>query len=580
MFARNWLRKSFRAEITKKARDIIQKDERVENFETRIERKDGSYRIISWHSNNLMGEYGNIIGSIAVGADITERKQTEEELRQREASYRLLVENAGEAIAVVQDEVIKLANPMPVQLSGFSQEGLSTTPFLELVHPEDRERTIEKYQEGLSGKAIKPEKAIRLKTADGFYRWVDFNWVFIEWEGRPAVLGFIRDVTEGKIVEDALRESEQKYRQLFEASPISLWEQDFSAVKRRVDEIKNQGITDLRSFLLERPKLVKELAGLVQVVDVNQATLNLYNARSKEDFYSGITKVFAEESYEDFIEAPLAIAERRTDLVLERVHVTFEGEPLRVQLYWSVAPGYEDTYSRVLVSIVDVTSQKKFAEQLKHQLQFEQMVSDISSYLVALPPEQVDRGINYLLERIGRFFQIDRSYLFRFSDDNKTMSQTHEWCVEGVAPQMENTQNVPVDSLPWWAEKINISEEILTKKEPLSAEEWKTMKKHPEIGYRITLSTGEFSHVADDILAHHERWDGAGYPRGLKGKEIPLLARIAAIADAYEVMANGRPYRKPLAKTDIVAEFREGAGKQFDPELVEIFLDILKEETF
>jgi HD-GYP domain-containing protein (c-di-GMP phosphodiesterase class II) len=124
--------------------------------------------------------------------------------------------------------------------------------------------------------------------------------------------------------------------------------------------------------------------------------------------------------------------------------------------------------------------------------------------------------------------------------------------------------------------KINIAEEILTKNDSLAADEWEAIKKHPEIGYRIAMATEEFAHVAEDILAHHEHWDGAGYPQGLKGEVIPLLARITAIADAYEVMSNGRPYKKAMSKNKIIAEFRKCSGAQFDPQLVEIFLSVLE----
>ena len=100
------------------------------------------------------------------------------------------------------------------------------------------------------------------------------------------------------------------------------------------------------------------------------------------------------------------------------------------------------------------------------------------------------------------------------------------------------------------------------------------MKKHPETGSRIARSTEEFAHVAEDILSHHERWDGTGYPRGLQGGEIPLLARITAVVDAYDVMTHGRPYKKPLSRSEALEECRRCSGNQFDPELVEIFLEI------
>lgn len=123
--------------------------------------------------------------------------------------------------------------------------------------------------------------------------------------------------------------------------------------------------------------------------------------------------------------------------------------------------------------------------------------------------------------------------------------------------------------------KINISEEILTKQGKLSEEEWSLIKKHPEIGYRIARATEEFAHVAEDIAAHHEHWDGSGYPQGLKGEEIPLLARITSIADAYEVMSYGRPYKKAMTREEIIAEFKRCSASQFDPALVEIFLAIV-----
>ncbi len=124
--------------------------------------------------------------------------------------------------------------------------------------------------------------------------------------------------------------------------------------------------------------------------------------------------------------------------------------------------------------------------------------------------------------------------------------------------------------------KINISEDILTKKSSLTAEEWEAIRKHPEIGYRIAMATEEFAHVAEDILAHHEKWDGSGYPQSLKAKVIPLLSRITAIADAYEVMSNGRPYKKAMSENEIVAEYKRCAGTHFDPELAEMLLSILE----
>ncbi|MFW5980885.1 MAG: HD domain-containing phosphohydrolase [Halanaerobiaceae bacterium] len=122
--------------------------------------------------------------------------------------------------------------------------------------------------------------------------------------------------------------------------------------------------------------------------------------------------------------------------------------------------------------------------------------------------------------------------------------------------------------------KTLIPEDILNKKGKLNQEEWEVMTRHPETGNHIASSTREFAHVAEGILAHHERWDGTGYPRGLKEEEIPLLARIISIVDAYDVMTNGRPYKEPMSKEEALKELKRCAGSQFDPELVEKFIEI------
>lgn len=128
--------------------------------------------------------------------------------------------------------------------------------------------------------------------------------------------------------------------------------------------------------------------------------------------------------------------------------------------------------------------------------------------------------------------------------------------------------------------KIAIDEAILNKPGKLTDEEWKKIKQHPEIGYRIISSSPEHAEIAYDILSHHERYDGAGYPQGLKGEEIPIRARIVAIADAYDAMISKRTYRDPLTKEEALAELVRCRGTQFDPELVDIFLELNQKNEF
>jgi len=121
--------------------------------------------------------------------------------------------------------------------------------------------------------------------------------------------------------------------------------------------------------------------------------------------------------------------------------------------------------------------------------------------------------------------------------------------------------------------KISIDKNILTKPGKLSKEEWKEIKKHPEVGYRITQVAPDLMHISEYILSHHERWDGLGYPQGLKEKEIPLLSRIIAVVDSYDAMTQDRPYSKAKTKLEAKEEILANAGSQFDPIIAKIFVE-------
>ncbi|HHV02577.1 MAG TPA: HD-GYP domain-containing protein, partial [Bacteroidales bacterium] len=123
--------------------------------------------------------------------------------------------------------------------------------------------------------------------------------------------------------------------------------------------------------------------------------------------------------------------------------------------------------------------------------------------------------------------------------------------------------------------KVAVPEHILEKPGPLRPEEWKIMKRHCKSGYRIVISSPDLIDVAEGILSHHERWDGSGYPRGLAGEEIPLLARIISLVDAYDAMTSDRPYRAAMTHAEALAEIKACSGTQFDPLLAQEFLGML-----
>lgn len=124
--------------------------------------------------------------------------------------------------------------------------------------------------------------------------------------------------------------------------------------------------------------------------------------------------------------------------------------------------------------------------------------------------------------------------------------------------------------------KINVSKEILNKSGELTGEEWEQIKAHPETGAEIIGKVGFFKDLVPVVYHHHEYYNGRGYPGELAGPAIPVQARIIAVADAYEAMTSTRPYRKGFSHHDAVARLKEGKGWQFDPDVVDCFINSIK----
>jgi putative nucleotidyltransferase with HDIG domain len=125
--------------------------------------------------------------------------------------------------------------------------------------------------------------------------------------------------------------------------------------------------------------------------------------------------------------------------------------------------------------------------------------------------------------------------------------------------------------------KLAVSDHVLRKEGSLEEHELAEIREHPKAGARLILRVAALREAIPYVLYHHERWDGAGYPSGKAGEEIPLEARVLAVADAFDAMTSDRPYRRALSRAEALAEVERCAGTQFDPEIARIFLELFEE---
>jgi len=257
------LKKGFNAwqllsdEEVKKARHNIERllqGEQVKSTEYTFKRLDGSLFpalvtfSVLYRNDQPVGLRGAIV-------DITERKRVEDDLRKSEEKYRFLFNNASESILVIQGGTIRFANPASLIVSGYSEEELLFKPFIEFIHPEDREMVYGYYKKRTAGEDVPSNYTFRARRRDGAVKWVAAHAALVDWEGDSATLNFLSDITDQKRATEALRESEDKYSSLFEhlQDAVLLTRPDGSIIEankaacemfgRSVDELRAVGRT-------------------------------------------------------------------------------------------------------------------------------------------------------------------------------------------------------------------------------------------------------------------------------------------------------------------------------------------------
>ena len=357
-------------------------------YEFRMVQKNGVTRVFVNMSVGLITFQG-AIASMGTVKDITERKRAEKALKESEIRFSTLFETAPVAIVLTDDNGNFLAaNEWMERISGYSREELKALKAPSMyVHEEDRKRILAELYE--TGRLRDFEVELRQKNGTIYHALL--NEDLIELGGKKINFATIRDITEQKRAEEAIRRSEQRYRVLFRHSPVSIWLEDFTAVAQWLDQLRANGVSDLDTYLDSHPKALLEAILLVRVIDVNDATLEMYEADTREGLLDGLSQLLSEVLPEQFRQELLAIWENKTDgIEFEASAMTLKGNPLQVIVRWRapVIDGRMDL-SRVVVATSDITERKRAEHDLKAaadtaMLYLDLMGHDVRNHLQAI----------------------------------------------------------------------------------------------------------------------------------------------------------------------------------------------------
>lgn len=520
--------------------NIKKTKKRMEISDYRLKHKDGSWHIFTTNAVPIWDEYGNITGYAGTARDITDLKiALEEALEQKEELERFFTINLDLlCITDFQGNFIRV-NKSWERILGYPVDHLLKTNFLNYVHPEDIEKTLEAVSNLNEGQPI-------INFINRYKAW-DGSFKYIEWRSAPynnLIYAAARDITERKE-----QEKEVEY--------LSYHDQLTGLYNRRYMEDSLRRMDTERNYPL--CIMVMDVNGLKMANDAFGHKMGDNLLITSADILKSVTRaddILCRASGDEFMlilpntghDEAVAIKKR----ISEKAKKT-----LLDSIVVSMAVGYE-IKTNINQDINDIQRQ-----------------ADANMYR-----DKFKNGRKMRQETINNIIKdIDKKYPFE-EKHRQTVAQLSKDIAQKLFFDENRIEEVELAALVHDVGKIKVSEKTLNKKDKLTKEEWEELKRHPVIGYNILKAVDDYAPIAEDVLHHHERYDGKGYPKGLKGDEIPLISRIITVADAWEAMTSERPYKEAKTREEAITELKKYSGKQFDPEITEIFIKLIEERGY
>ncbi|GAB4418207.1 MAG: hypothetical protein Kow00106_14160 [Anaerolineae bacterium] len=337
---------------------------------------------------------------------VAERTQELERTRSR---VEAILNNSSDAILLVRPTgTISQTNLTFDRLFGYKPDELFDQPLTCVAHPQSVPHFAQAI-ERVAQEGVVQQLEIVAQRKDGstFDAEVGLSRIPATAGRRGGMVCHLRDITERKRAESALLESEIRYRGLFEHAPVSLWEEDFSRVRMRIDALRAEGVTDFRRYFAEHPEAMQECAAEARILQVNQATLDLFELDSYDDLRATLADLAYDPQQQLLHEQVIALAEGQTRHASEQTFVTRTGRIIHAVVGLSVPPGSEQTWARILVYVIDITERKRAEEELRKALEKERELSDLKTRFVSMASHEFRTPLTTIVsstEILERYF--------------------------------------------------------------------------------------------------------------------------------------------------------------------------------